>query len=92
MLKFRSAHPVWEAVWVLLTGPVVVFAVTDWFMRILPTPASIALSVVGIAGSVALSRRWDQTDGIRRHTSRGYRGRDVPQPGETRDAGVHPKL
>lgn len=76
MLAFRERHPVLDIVWVLLTGPVVVFAITDWFLGILPTPASIAVSLVAIAGCVAMARRWDRSDGFRRSkTPRGYRGR-----------------
>ena len=84
MLAFRQRHPVLDVMWVLLTGPVVVFAVTDWFLGILPTPASIALSLLAIAGCVALVRRWDRSDGVRRSkTPRAYRGRHVPRSPES---------
>ena len=80
MVDFRGNHPVLEAVWVLVTGPIVVFAVTDWFVKILPTPASIAVSLLGLAGCLAMVRRWDRSDGAgRSKTPRGYRGRHEPQ-------------
>jgi hypothetical protein len=79
MLEPRGKRPVLDIVWVLLTGPIVVFAVTDWFLGILPTPASVAVSLVALAGCVALARRWDRSDGNRRSKPpRGYRGRHAP--------------
>ena len=76
MLEFRGKRPVLNMIWVLLTGPVVVFAVSDWFLQILPTPVSIVVSALGLAGGLAVVRRWDRSDGISRSTpQRGYRGR-----------------
>lgn len=76
MSEFRRKHPVVDTVWVLATGPLIVFAVTDWFVKILPTPASVAMSAIAIAGAVAIARRWDGVDGSRSGPrSDGYRGR-----------------
>lgn len=83
MSKLAGGNRGLEAFCVLFTGPFVVFAVADWFLRILPTPLSVAVSVLALVASVALARRWDRVDGIRgRSSARGYRGRHVSQTGD----------
>jgi hypothetical protein len=81
MSEFRRRHSVVDVIWVLLTGPLVVFAVTDWFLKLLPTPVSVAVGVLALAAALLLAYRLDRSDGLLpRRGGRGYRGRHSPGP------------
>lgn len=57
----RRPLPLWlEALWIILTGPLVVFVVAGELFELLPGPLSIPVAVSAVCSAIGVAWYWER--------------------------------